>query len=263
MLSVVGEVVVSYFKKGPFQSEPAKPRIQGRKRHKHKLFGPDFPRIFLTRTPGCPGVKKLLPPPGPQETHTPCCGRPRFFRAACLQNETVPKSFNFKTKNGLKNGPKLPRKILSLVLLCRISHRHYSKIFHREFPHKIKYFFTTRICRHGHANDFRRGRAWPEGLSNNFVQKKFALFFLAPKNVTDLCHGRAHRTSITTLSHAMPLLQWDDSSFHLWLVWQSTDRIVCELEEVLVGHSVCGPFSVLETRQQLRPHQKHSKERNT
>ena len=48
-----------------------------------------------------------------------------FFRAACLQNETAPKSFNFKTKNGPKNDPKLPRKILSLVLLCRISHRHY------------------------------------------------------------------------------------------------------------------------------------------
>ena len=57
-------------------------------------------------------------------------------------------------KNGPKNDPKLPRKNLSLVLLCRISHRHYSKIFHREFPHKIKYFFTTRICRHGHANMF-------------------------------------------------------------------------------------------------------------
>ena len=64
-----------------------------------------------------------------------------FVRAACLQNEIAPKSFNFKTKNGPKNDPKLPRKILSLVLLCRISHRHYSKIFHREFPHKIKYFF--------------------------------------------------------------------------------------------------------------------------
>ena len=62
-------------------------------------------------------------------------------------------SFNFKTKNGPKNDPKLPRKILSLVLLCRISHRRYSKIFHREFPHKIKYFFTTRICRHGHAKN--------------------------------------------------------------------------------------------------------------
>ena len=68
-----------------------------------------------------------------------------YLRAACLQNETAPKSFNFETKNGPKNDPKLPRKNLSLVLLCRISHRHYSKIFHREFPHKIKYFFTTRI----------------------------------------------------------------------------------------------------------------------
>ena len=57
-------------------------------------------------------------------------------------------------KNGPKNDPKLPRKLLSLVLLCRISHRHYSKIFHREFPRKIKYFFTTRICRHGHAKIF-------------------------------------------------------------------------------------------------------------
>ena len=74
-----------------------------------------------------------------------------MIRAACLQNETAPKSFNFKTKNGPKNDPKLPRKSLSLVLLSRISHRHYSKIFHREFPRKIKYFFTTRICRHGHA----------------------------------------------------------------------------------------------------------------
>ena len=63
------------------------------------------------------------------------------------------KVLNFKTKNGPKNDPKLPRKNLSLVLLCRNSHRHYSKIFHREFPHKIKYFFTTRICRHGHANN--------------------------------------------------------------------------------------------------------------
>ena len=77
---------------------------------------------------------------------------PNNVRAACLQNETAPKSFNFKTKNGPKNDPKLPRKFLSLVLLCRISHRHYFKIFHREFPRKIKYFFTTRICRHGHAS---------------------------------------------------------------------------------------------------------------
>ena len=36
------------------------------------------------------------------------------LRAAWLQNETAPKSFNFKTKNGPKNDPKLPRNILSL-----------------------------------------------------------------------------------------------------------------------------------------------------
>ena len=84
------------------------------------------------------------------------------LRAACLQNETAPKSFNFKTKNGPKNDPKLPRKMLSLVLLCRISHRHYSKRFHREFPHKIKFLFTTRICRHGHANKIRKSRGPPK-----------------------------------------------------------------------------------------------------
>ena len=45
-----------------------------------------------------------------------------------------------KRKMVRKNDPKLPEKCLSLVLLCRISHRHYSKIFHREFPHKIIFF---------------------------------------------------------------------------------------------------------------------------
>ena len=34
------------------------------KQHKHKLFGPDFPRTFLTLTPECPGVKKFLPTTG-------------------------------------------------------------------------------------------------------------------------------------------------------------------------------------------------------
>ena len=32
--------------------------------HKHKLFGPDFPRTFLTLTPGRPGVKEFLPTTG-------------------------------------------------------------------------------------------------------------------------------------------------------------------------------------------------------
>ena len=33
-------------------------------RHKHKLFGPNFLRTFLTLTPGWPGVKKLFPTDG-------------------------------------------------------------------------------------------------------------------------------------------------------------------------------------------------------
>ena len=36
--------------------------VQGRKKqHKHRLFGPDFLRIFLTLTPGCPGGQKVSP----------------------------------------------------------------------------------------------------------------------------------------------------------------------------------------------------------
>ena len=38
-----------------------------KKQHKHKLFGPDFLRTFLTLTPECPGVKSFSPSPGPQE----------------------------------------------------------------------------------------------------------------------------------------------------------------------------------------------------
>ena len=41
-----------------------------KKQHKHKLFGPDFPRTFLTLTPGRPWVKKFLPITGAAEnTH--------------------------------------------------------------------------------------------------------------------------------------------------------------------------------------------------
>ena len=38
-----------------------------KKQHKHKLFGPDFLRTFLTLTPECPGVKSFSPSSGPQE----------------------------------------------------------------------------------------------------------------------------------------------------------------------------------------------------
>ena len=52
--------------------------LSGKKRqHKHTLFGPDFPRIFLTLTPGCPGVKKFLPTSGAAGKRAFWCGRPR------------------------------------------------------------------------------------------------------------------------------------------------------------------------------------------
>ena len=48
------------------------------KQHKHKLFCPDFPRTFLTLTPGRPWVEKFLPITGAAEKRTFWCGRPQF-----------------------------------------------------------------------------------------------------------------------------------------------------------------------------------------
>ena len=54
-------------------------QVSGKKKqHKHKLFGPDFQRTFLTLTPGCAGVKKFLPTTGAAGKRTFSCGRPRF-----------------------------------------------------------------------------------------------------------------------------------------------------------------------------------------
>ena len=41
-----------------------------KKQHKHKLFGLDFPRTFLTLTPGRPWIKKFLPITGAAEKRT-------------------------------------------------------------------------------------------------------------------------------------------------------------------------------------------------
>ena len=52
---------------------------QGRKKNKHNLFGPDFPRTFPTLAPGCPGEKKkVLLNTGAAGKRTFWCGRPRF-----------------------------------------------------------------------------------------------------------------------------------------------------------------------------------------
>ena len=62
-----------------------------KKQHKHKLFGPDFPRTFLTLTPGCPGVKKFLPTTGAAGKRTFWCGRPRFSARTSVTRRVVKK----------------------------------------------------------------------------------------------------------------------------------------------------------------------------
>ena len=134
----------------------------------------------------------------------------RDLLSACLQNETAPKSLNFKTKNGPKNDPKLPRIILSLVLLCRISHRHYSKIFHREFPHKIKYLFTTRICRHGHANrDLLSGKRKAHKHSH-FGPVGFGTALVCPRDKPGLSQGQTWLIPGTSPGSLL-ILQWKPS----------------------------------------------------
>ena len=62
-----------------------------KKKHKHKLFGPDFPRTFLTLTPGCPGVKKFVPTTGAAGNRTFWCGRPRFSARTSMTRRVVEK----------------------------------------------------------------------------------------------------------------------------------------------------------------------------
>ena len=61
------------------------------KQHKHKLFGPDFPRTFLTLTPGCPAAKKFLPTTGAAGKRTFWCGRPRFSARTSMTRRVVEK----------------------------------------------------------------------------------------------------------------------------------------------------------------------------
>ena len=65
--------------------------FEQKKQHKHKLFGPDFPRTFLTLTPECPGVKKCLPTTGAAGKRTFWCGRPRFSARTSMTRRVVEK----------------------------------------------------------------------------------------------------------------------------------------------------------------------------
>ena len=62
-----------------------------KKQHKHKLFGPDFPRTFLTPAPGRPWVKKFLPITGAAEKRTFWCGRPRFLARTSMTRRVFEK----------------------------------------------------------------------------------------------------------------------------------------------------------------------------
>ena len=62
-----------------------------KKQHKHKRFSPNFPRTFLTLTPGCPGVKKFLPTTGATGKRTFRCGRPRFSAWTSMTRRVVKK----------------------------------------------------------------------------------------------------------------------------------------------------------------------------
>ena len=75
---------------GPLSGQNA-PTIREEKQHKHKLFGPDFPRTFLTLAPECPGVKKFLPTTGAAGKHTFWCGRPRFSARTSMTRRVVEK----------------------------------------------------------------------------------------------------------------------------------------------------------------------------
>ena len=67
------------------------PKSGKKKQHKHKFFGPDFLRTFLTLTPGCPGVKTLLPTTGAAGKRTFWCGRPRFSARTSMTRRVVEK----------------------------------------------------------------------------------------------------------------------------------------------------------------------------
>ena len=83
----------------PRWHESREVRIREEKQHKHKLFGPDFPRTFLTLTPGWPGVKKFLPATGAAGKRTFWCRRPRSSARTSMTRRVVRKTLY---KKGLR-----------------------------------------------------------------------------------------------------------------------------------------------------------------
>ena len=108
------------FWKPPFCEPPKKekaPNSGKEKAHKHKQFGPDFPRTFLNLAPGCPGVKKFLPTTGAAGKRTFLCGRPRFFGADVHDPKGCRKTLYKKVCVDFW-GPTNPQNLVNLLLLC-------------------------------------------------------------------------------------------------------------------------------------------------
>ena len=59
-----------------------------------------------------------------------------------------------KTKSSKKKPRNVPEEFKALFSCLKVLHRHISQFCTRNFKHNFKLVFTTRICRHGHANNF-------------------------------------------------------------------------------------------------------------
>ena len=89
-----------------------------------------------------------------------CSRRHQSVRAARLQNETAPKEmldrhenwFEQREKGSEQRSETCPINFEPLSRRFKISHRHFSKSFHRPQFAPKHIFFTARLCRGSHAN---------------------------------------------------------------------------------------------------------------
>ena len=127
----------------PYKGET---QLSGKKKqHKHKLFGPEFPRTFPTLTPECPGVKKFLPTTGAAGKRTFWCGRPRFSARTSMTRRVV---------------EKFPTKKFALIFWPLNSENNEGATTKEEtFSHFLTLFKNVHTC-----SEF-----YPQALSSNYV----------------------------------------------------------------------------------------------
>ena len=109
-----------------------------KKQHKHKLFGLDFPRTFLTLTPGRPWVKKFLPITVAAEKRTFWCGRPRFLARTSMTRRVLEKLCT--KKFALIFWPLLVNHRAIANSLCRVNLPLGTKLLHTVFYVLGNYF---------------------------------------------------------------------------------------------------------------------------